>query len=255
MSIAHDALHEGPSTVRDRLTLDRVLGSAWRAWGRHRTRFLLVGLGSLLATLVADLVVASGFAALGNGALLLAPLRLVPLGMLWTGIAPRILDDLRGTRTPFDLRVACLLMLRSMLGCFVWAFLVGLGVMGLIVPGIVIAVLLYVLVPCLMFNRGKQASLNQAARMTRGYRGRLFVLGLTLCGLRVLIELLNRQVLTALGALVPWLGGGAVGVLTMVVAAAAASLLVGPVVVVTTTIVFHELSPRDPQADIDRVFG
>ncbi len=82
--------------------------------------------------------------------------------------------------------------MRRILPVFAVSVLVGLAIFGgmilLLVPGIIAALVLYVAVPCTVVERaGVIGSLRRSRELTRGYRGQLFGLALVLGIIEVLL--------------------------------------------------------------------
>ncbi len=258
MSIAHDALRDDPAFVRRKISVDHVFGTTFRIWARRRRRVLLVGALLVGPSVLLDYGLPYLMEVGGLGALfgLGVPLRIAVVGALWAGIAPMVLDELRGTTTPLGPARFLALLLRAGLGSLLFGLLVGMGALGLMLPGIVIAILLYVLVPCAMFNRGREAGINHAAKLTKGFRWRLALVGLVVVVAYFAAQGAGQALMGLLApALVEALGEGGARFALEVLDCGVRCLVVSPLVIISTTVVFHALSPQDRRAEIDRVFG
>ena len=145
---------------------------------------------------------------------------------------------------PFSIAQSLSVGLRRSLPVFGVALLAGLGTslaaMLFLVPGIIVACMLYVAVPsCVIEKMGVMASLNRSALLTRGYRWQIF----GLLALVTFIVLIAQFVLTWFGG--PTLWGKLLTFCWLVITTSFGAVL--------AAVVYHDLRVAKEGIDIDNL--
>jgi hypothetical protein len=145
---------------------------------------------------------------------------------------------------PFSIAQSLSVGLKRSLPVFGVALLAGLGTalaaMLFLVPGIIVACMLYVAVPaCVIEKMNVMASLNRSALLTRGYRWQVF----GLLALVTIIGLIAQFVLAWLGGVMLW--GKLLTFCWLVIATSFGAVL--------AAVVYHDLRVAKEGIDIDNL--
>lgn len=126
---------------------------------------------------------------------------------------------------------------------FCLGFGLGLGLILLVVPAIILAMMWYVALPvCVVERQGPIASLSRSAELTKGNRWRIFGIALILYIANSIVQNIIQFALLALGGQ----GVSAVGVFLWFVLESAFSSIV-------IAVVYHDLRVAREGIDVDRI--
>lgn len=126
---------------------------------------------------------------------------LLCLTWLQAGLAFGVVRQLRGGTTGFveTILQGLRMLAPAILVALVVAILTGIGVVLLIVPGIIVALILWVAVPAAVIERSGLRALGRSHELTNGFKGQIF-------GLALILGVLQLVVMTILMAvLVNWI--------------------------------------------------
>jgi hypothetical protein len=125
----------------------------------------------------------------------------------------------------------------------VTTFLVMLGLIALIIPGIIVAAALYVVIPaCVVERAGPIESLSRSAKLTKGFRGKIF-------GLLLIVTIIGGVLGYLVKLILSQIGGALVGAIGEFAAQTAATAF-GAVLVV---IIYYTLRMIKEGVDIDKI--
>jgi hypothetical protein len=225
-----------------------VLSKTFSVFGSKLGSFLLLAFIPLIPVLGVTLIglagpqsgpPASSFAASGGlSGLLTFVLGIVAQATTLYGAFQQMGDK------PFSIAQSLSVGLRRTLPVFGVALLAGLGTvlaaMLFVVPGIIVACMLYVSVPaCVIEKMGVTASLNRSALLTRGYRWQIF----GLLALVTIAGLIVKLVLMWFGGVMLW--GKLLTFCWLVIATAFGAVL--------AAVVYHDLRVAKEGIDIDNL--
>jgi hypothetical protein len=135
------------------------------------------------------------------------------------------------------------------------AFIVGLGLVFLVVPGIILGTGLAVAIPAVVLesDRSASAALSRSWELTRGSRGRIFALGITLL---ILLYIPLVAITGLLAVMLPRSAGSLTAATSMsaVVALAAGGvvqLILYPLFYCVLTIAYYDLRVRKEGFDLE----
>ena len=124
------------------------------------------------------------------------------LCLIWlqAGLAFGVVRHLRGANPGFleTFLQSLRMLLPAVLVTLVVAIATGIGLLLLIVPGIVIALVLWVAVPAAVVERSGLRALARSAQLTNGYKGQIFGLALIL----VILEMVAASVVVLVASTV-----------------------------------------------------
>lgn len=207
-----------------RFGIVRVLGTSLRLFGHNIVPFLVVALAVYAPTLALRHTLHpddSSLYTLGIGVLLDSIIAAI--------VTYGVIMDLHGTRPSYkDCVLVGLRHLPAVIGVVVLGFIaIGIGLVLLVIPGVILALMVYVAIPVAVIERpGLMASLQRSRDLTDGYKGALFVI--------LLATWLGKAAFARM--LVDVLGGDA-----LVYASLAADAIFGVFVAVTSAVAYTAL--------------
>jgi hypothetical protein len=238
----------------------KVLGKSLAILGRNFLPFAMIALVVQLPTLLVQLYLdpnlntdpASGaapdvgatFAYIGGLVLVSA----VVAGLTTATLVYGSFQDLRGQKVGlgecFSRAIAVLPIIA--IGAVCYGLLVGLGMLLLVIPGIIIAVVYWLYVPAIVVEKmSLGAALNRSSELTRGRRWSIFAILL-------LVALVSIGVEIAVG-----LGAALLGALssveTIVIASYALNAIIGAFVSVANAVTYYYLRADSEGVDIEDI--
>lgn len=207
-----------------------VLSQAVSVFGANLVPFCVLALILMIPSLIYTLAVVANLdptAAYSPSALLAIVIQMVLSQLIAAAITYGSFQYLRGQ--PVGIGEALsrgLSLILPMIGVAILAGLaIGLGIILLIVPGIIIAVMLWVAIPAAVVERpGVVASLSRSAELTKGYRWPVFGILVIIVVLAMVVGFVIQFVLAMIGgptlyALGNWVVNAVFGAFSATVAA------------------------------------
>ena len=241
------------------LSVGEILDTSFSLYRRHFGALATVSLVCTGLPLVLRLFVeASGGLFAHLTLALLYMLSLVVLSLVATGATVFIVSESYLGR-PLTAREALMratpYMARILIASLLMAFVIGLGFLLLVVPGVIFAVGLAVAIPAVVLEPGRSASagLSRSWELTRGSRWRIFGLGLTL----FLLLYVPVVAISGLVAVVlpgePAAGFGAASTATVVALAigGVVQLFIYPLFYCVLTVTYYDLRVRKEGFDLE----
>jgi len=126
----------------------------------------------------------------------------------------------------------------------VYSFLIGIGMILLIIPGLIVMTILFVCVPAAVVERnGVAASLSRSSALTRGNRWRVF-------GVIVILSLISIVLQFAVGAAV---GAAQLGLVAAVIVLTVISAFSSILYSIGGAVTYHDLRIIKEGGDIDQI--
>jgi hypothetical protein len=247
-----------PAMLRP-LSVGEILDTSFTLYRRHFGPLATVSLVCTGLPLLLRLFMEAAGGMMANLSLaLLYLLSMVVLSLVATGATVFIVSESYLGR-PLSAREAlsrATPYLGGILICsFLTAFIVGLGLLFLVIPGIILGTGLAVAIPAVVLEPGRSASgaLSRSWELTRGSRWRIFGLGLTLL---ILLYIPLAAITGVLALLLPRAGGSltAATSVSAVVALAVGGmiqLLLYPLFYCVLTIAYYDLRVRKEGFDLE----
>lgn len=246
-----------PPTLRP-LTVGEILDTSFSLYRRHFGALATVALVCTGVPLALRLFLEAGGGFLANLPLaLLYALSLVVLNLIATGATVFVVSESylgRPISAREALRRATPYIGRILICSLLMAFVVGLGFLFFVIPGLVLGVGLALAIPVVVIEprTGASAALSRSWELTRGARWRIFGLGLTLL---VLLYVPVVAVTGLFAVVLPATGGGfGPASLRAIVAIAIGGLVqmfIYPLFYCVLTVTYYDLRVRREGFDLE----
>jgi hypothetical protein len=241
------------------LSVGEILDTSFTLYRRHFGPLVTVSLVCTGLPLLLRLFTEAAGGMMANPVLaVLYLLSMVVLSLVATGATvfivsesylgrPLTAREALGRATPYLGRILVCSMLT--------AFIVGLGLLFLVVPGLILGVGLAVAIPAVVLESGRSgsAALSRSWELTRGSRWRIFGLGLTLL---ILLYIPIVAIAGILAVILPGSGGSLAAATSMSAVVALAlggvvQLILYPLFYCVLTIAYYDLRVRKEGFDLE----
>lgn len=170
-----------------------VLGTAMRVTKRNLVPFLVLAFVLELPSAILLLNAESG----DSGSMLLAlVIRMITNSLTAAVLAYGVIMELHGSRPPTGVCIARGFgQLGPVIGVsIVAALLIIVATMALVVPGVIVALMFYVIVPVVVVEKlGIDAAMRRSRELTSGRKGDLFLILLLAAGIGIGVQLIARD--------------------------------------------------------------
>lgn len=237
------------------LTIGEILDMSFTLYRRQFATLLVIAIVTTGIPLVLQIFMLSSGGYFQNLILLLVYLVLsVCMSALATAAAVHVVSESylgRSLGTGEAFHRAMPMLLSVILTSLAFSFLVGLGTLLFIVPGVILACGLGVAFPALVVERSSAGTaLSRSWNLTRGFKGKMFLLFLTIW-IIIVLPSITVGAIVGLFAGGGTANGGEVGQVFVALASGLVQIVVYPLLYCAITVAYYDLRVRKEGFDLE----